>query len=658
MKALWIALSALLVGTTWAQSSEFNPAVSHSTDATTDRLLIEWRTSKPTVEQLKVNAGLRKLGATLRSREAISAHMDVLQLDRKMTGAALHAAIASLQADPNVLSVSPDFRRHVHAIPADPLYAQQWYFQNTQPSATQAEQAWDITTGSASTVVAVIDTGVRFEHPDLGRLSQGGKLLDGYDFVSNSSVANDGDSRDADASDPGDWVSSSDQSKPEFTKCDVENSSWHGTRVSSLIAAATNDGIGMAGTSWSALILPVRVMGKCGGYDSDIIAGMRWAAGLFVPGVPINANPAKVINLSLGGNGTCTAAYQSAISEVIASGSIVVVSAGNDGTAVSVPANCSGVIAVTGVRHAGTKVGYSNLGPEATIAAPAGNCVNTFIDPTHPCQYQIVVATDSGTTTPAGSTYTDQVTNYNIGTSFSAPLVSGAVALMHSLNAQLSPNQFAALLQKSATPFPIDTSTTTPQCHPPVSGETENSECICTTQTCGAGMLNTYGAVLAAARPLAIIDASTTLIPGVSAALDASASTVANQRRITTYEWTVTNVTGAMPVIAQPSQPTTSIQVDAASQFTLQLLVTDDQGSQDAAVLAMRSGTVSPAKAPAVTKSGGGGGGAMDPRFLAFVCFVYLAVVRSVNARSKMSKPSSSKESEMVRGGKNRMTLL
>src|SRR5262249_43093311 len=156
-------------------------------------------------------------------------------------------------------------------------------------------------------------TGVRFEHPDLGRVTEGGKLLSGYDFVSNAAVANDGDARDADASDPGDWVDDTDRAQPTFSDCTDSSSSWHGTRVSGLIGAMTNNAIGVAGAAFNARILPVRVMGKCGGFDSDIIAGMRWAAGLTVVGVPDNPTPANVINLSLGGDGACTAAYQSAV---------------------------------------------------------------------------------------------------------------------------------------------------------------------------------------------------------------------------------------------------------------------------------------------------------------------------------------------------------
>ena len=142
----------------------------------------------------------------------------------------------------------------------------------------------------------------------------GGNLLPGYDMISDIAAANDGDGRDPDASDPGDWVTEAEISMAGGPFHDArqaaEDSSWHGTQVAGLIAALTDNGIGMASVARSVRILPVRVLGKCGGFDSDIIAGMRWAAGLAVPGVPANANPAKVINLSLGSEGPCSAAYQ------------------------------------------------------------------------------------------------------------------------------------------------------------------------------------------------------------------------------------------------------------------------------------------------------------------------------------------------------------
>jgi serine protease len=165
-------------------------------------------------------------------------------------------------------------------------------------------------------VVAVLDTGVRFEHPDLGQATAGGPLLPGYDFVSNAEIGNDGDGRDADPSDPGDWTTAAENSNSSgtFYQCDPEgvgnavatSSSWHGTTTASLVAARTNNSLGMAGTAPGVKVLPVRVLGKCFGYDSDIVAAMRWAAGIHIDGVPDNPNPAKVINLSLGGQGTAT----------------------------------------------------------------------------------------------------------------------------------------------------------------------------------------------------------------------------------------------------------------------------------------------------------------------------------------------------------------
>ena len=231
----------------------------------------------------------------------------------------------------------PDERRRIVTAPGDPLYAAgvpgngpatgQWYLRAPSgevQSSLNVEEAWAATTGSPGLVVAVVDTGVRFEHPDLLSVAVGGNLLPGYDMVSDAAAANDGDGRDADASDPGDWVTWAEISQPgsSLFRCATspENSSWHGTQLSGLIAALTDNGIGMAGAAPSVRVLPVRVLGKCGGYDSDIIAGMRWAAGLSVPDTPGNPYPARVINLSLGGDGACSAAYQQAVDEITAAG--------------------------------------------------------------------------------------------------------------------------------------------------------------------------------------------------------------------------------------------------------------------------------------------------------------------------------------------------
>ena len=425
----------------------------------------------------------------------------------------------SLEAD--VEYAVPDERRHLLTAPNDPLYANgvggkgpavgQWYLRapaGAVKSSIDVEPAWAVTTGSPAVVVALLDTGVRFEHPDLFAVAAGGNLLAGYDMISDPDVANDGDGRDPDASDPGDWVTQAElsQSGGPLENCaDAPlDSSWHGTQTAGLIGALTNNGIGMASVGRHVRVLPVRVLGKCGGFDSDIIAGMRWAAGLVVPGVPTNPNRAQVINMSLGGDGGCSRAYQDSVNEIIGRGTVIVVAAGNSaGHAVEAPANCNGVLAVAALRHVGTKVGFSDLGPEVAISAPGGNCVN--ITAGLPCLYPILSTSNGGVTTPGASIYTDSF-NPSVGTSFSAPLVSGTAALMYSVQPALTPQQVALVLQSTAQPFPVTGADTSQgpvgQCTAPrfdAAGKPiDQLECYCTTSTCGAGMLDAGAAVLAA----------------------------------------------------------------------------------------------------------------------------------------------------------------
>ena len=262
----------------------------------TNQIIVKWRDGSPATAAA-VGTRVQKLGSSsgmrLQRKHQIGIETEVLQLDRALDEGDMNALLERMAADPNIEYAVADGHRWPHALPGDPLFADQWYFQSTQPAATRAEQAWDVTVGSNTTVVAVIDTGVRFEHPDLLRFVTGRQAAGRLRFrFPDAPFANDGDSRDADASDPGDWVTAAEQDAGAIQHPGVRSlsgngdvpSSWHGTRVSSLIAALTNNAEGVAGTGWNTLILPVRVLGKCGGTDSDIIAGMRWAAGIPVPG--------------------------------------------------------------------------------------------------------------------------------------------------------------------------------------------------------------------------------------------------------------------------------------------------------------------------------------------------------------------------------------
>jgi serine protease len=514
-----------------------------------------------------------RTGLKLSDGRVIDRHSQVVRGDKSLSSAALAARLAT---DPDVEFAVPDLRRHALALPNDPLFAAgpttspaagQWYLRApdaTFVSAINAVAAWELTPGLASIVVADVDTGVLFSHPDLIN-----KLHPGYDFVSDAKAGGDGSGRDGDATDPGDWTTASDS-------CGAANSSWHGTQTSGLIAAQTGNAVGMASVGHDVMVLPVRVLGKCGGFDSDIIAGMLWAGG--VTNVPTtNPHPARVINMSLGSTGSCLASYSNAISQLTAKGVVVVVAAGNEvGLAVGMPANCAGVIAVTGVRHVGTKVGFSSIGPQVAIAAPAGNCVNAF----GPCLYPILTTTNTGTTTASTNTYSDS-SNFSVGTSFATPMVAGTVALMLSTNPSLSPAQVMTLLQSSARPFPATSSdASVAQCQAP--NGVEQIECLCTTSTCGAGLLDAGAAVAAAAAvatPSAVIStASGSPTLGGSVVLSGTASTAIGGRSVVSYQWALTSGGELASFTSATNASTVTLATTAAGSVVVSLTVTDSSG--------------------------------------------------------------------------------
>jgi serine protease len=229
------------------------------------------------------------------------------------------------------------------------------------------------------------------------------------------------------------------------------------------------------------------------------------------------------------------------------------------------------------LRHIGTKVGFSSLGTEIALSAPGGNCVNVNGGP---CLFPINTTSNNGTTAPGASIYTDQLTP-SVGTSFSAPIVSGIAGLMLSVNGRLGAAQLRSRLREGAVaPFPISSDPTIPMCHVPTgAADVQASECSCTTDTCGAGMANAPGAVFAALRPIAVVVPPTTVSPGQNVTLPAGTSIAANGHTIASYAWT-----GSL-VVTPPNQATGTVLAPTSGSAQVCVTVTDDAGRQDTAAV-------------------------------------------------------------------------
>jgi serine protease len=436
------------------------PLTASAADAAyTDRIIVKYRgaAASSTTEAAQMRGTelpAARMGLGMRRLRTTAFGSHVLKADRKLSLAEAKLLAADIAAsDPNVEYAEPDLMMRATFTPNDPRYNEQWhYFEST--GGINAPAAWDRSTGSG-VVVAVLDTGYR-PHADLNA-----NILQGYDFISDTFTANDGNGRDTDARDPGDWMDPGDCG--DHFPFELVPSSWHGTHVAGTIAARTNNSRGVAGVAYNARIVPARVLGKCGGFTSDIADALVWAAGVPVSGVPQNANPAKVINLSLGSFGTCGTTMQSAINSARSLGASVIIGAGNAEADASeyTPANCSGVVAVASVNRSGGRSNFSNYGYVIELTAPGGQ------RPTSPDS--ILSTLNTGTTTPGSDSY-----GLFWGTSMAAPHVSGVAALMLSVKPTLKPDDVTFLLQSTTRHFP--------------------NACA----QCGAGILNARAAVDAA----------------------------------------------------------------------------------------------------------------------------------------------------------------
>lgn len=543
--------------------------------ASDNQIIVKFRTSHASADRQFVQSKMVplsvRMGTQLQYSRAMSGGAHVLQLPADMSQTDIDAYLKQLTADGDIEYAQLNRRVFPQRVPDDALYADdQWNLKaiSSSPGAANIESAWDLTTGTANIVVAVIDTGILPFHPDIE-----GKIVSQYDFISDNFSANDGNGRDTDATDPGDWIA---EDETQLGVCPIGDSSWHGTHVAGIIAANTDNSIGVAGINWQTGLLIGRVLGKCGGFLSDIVDAIYWSAGLPVTNVPAPSKAAKVINLSLGMTGNCGPAEQAAIDAATVAGAVVVTASGNSGvdtdSTAFTPGNCNNVINVAAFDRNGSRALYSNYGSSIDIAASGGS-MSTLNDPNG-----ILSTLDSG----QNSAENDDTYIFYQGTSMAAPHVSGVVSLMLAANSSLTPAEIETMIKSSAQTFPI------------------NSNCLA--NKCGAGLLDAQAAIITATNggPIADTGGNLKVDPEASVTLDGSDSIDSSGGAITNYEWS--QLSGTTVTLNDANTQTANFQAPATTaKLTFQLQVTDDDGNTAQNTMTVSVGNNNPPTANAST---------------------------------------------------------
>ena len=524
-------------------------------EASTRAGVFDFHAARGQVTKLAAGTALKSTNVSatgLSYLKSVTSQTHVAVTGQKLNRAELFALAKHIEQDPRVAYAEIDEIAQTQFIPNDPSYlGQQWHYQaaSTFAGGANLPAAWDSATGSG-VVVAVIDTGIR-PHADLAA-----NLLPGYDFVSADvtglfTMANDGHGRDGDASDPGDWESAG----ACRTGSPASNSSWHGTHVAGTIAAVTNNGLGGAGVAFGAKILPVRALGVCGGNLSDVAAGMRWAAGLDVPGVPANPNKAKVLNLSVGTDAPCSTTYQDAVNAVRAAGSVVVAATGNDwySNSIGSPANCTGVIAVTAHTKLGDNANYANIGAGTAISGPGGG-LGSMIEGDGAPVYSTL---NLGLTFPVADSYGGLA-----GTSMAAPHVAGVAALLAGLQPAITPDTLRSVLVSSARPHPAGT--------------------LCAASTaCGDGLVDAKAAIdrLTSLAPSVAASASQAGVQTTGSTISFTAAALVGGSGNTTFSYQWTQLAGPAVNLGSTTAASTSFVAPAlGAGYTFKVKVTDGAG--------------------------------------------------------------------------------